>query len=55
MNASEIDYQQIRDLRSEAGTAGDLGMVEICDRALTGDIDAENECARVIADAAAQA
>jgi hypothetical protein len=44
----------IRALRSEAGQAGDLDMVTICDRALNGDHQAICEVARVIADARAR-
>jgi len=50
-----ITRAQIAALRSEAGVAGDLAQVAICDRALAGDAEARRECARVIADAAAQA
>ena len=53
--AVRVSPAQIRALRSEAGVAGDLAQVAICDRALAGDADARRECARVIADAAAQA
>lgn len=49
-----VTDMQIKALRSEAGSAGDLEQVAICDRALRGDDDARAECARVIADAAAQ-
>ncbi len=45
----------IRQLRDEAGSAGDLAQVEICDRALAGDEQAIEECARVIAHAATRA
>ena len=45
---------QIEALRAEAGAAGDLTMVEICDRALDGDTEARRNVARVIADAQAQ-
>lgn len=41
----------IRALRDEAGTAGDLEQVSLCDRALAGDDDAWAECARVITEA----
>ena len=43
-----ISRQDIRDLRDEAGTAGDLEQVAICDRALDGDDAAWAECERVI-------
>jgi hypothetical protein len=45
----------IYELRHEAGSAGDLDMVEICDAALMGDRDARTEVAKVIAAARAQA
>ena len=35
-------------LRAEAGNAGDSEQVAICDRALTGETGALEECARVI-------
>jgi len=38
----------IRQLRGEAGTAGDLEQVAVCDRALSGDAQAWAECERVI-------
>lgn len=40
-------------LRAEAGVAGDLEQVAVCDRALAGDLDAQAECERVISDASA--
>lgn len=43
-----ITDEQIRSLRDEAGEAGDLAMVTICDHALNGDLDARMECAYVI-------
>lgn len=46
---------RIRALATEAGAHGDQEMVAICERALDGDADARRECARVMADAAAQA
>jgi len=50
-----ITDEQIEALRTEAGAAGDLDQVAICDRALLeGDAEARAECARVIADAEAQ-
>ena len=48
-----ITDTQIRELSTESGNAGDLEMVEICDRALAGDDLARAECERVIADALA--
>lgn len=50
-----VTTDAIRLLRDEAGSAGDLAQVEICDRALAGDEQAIEECARVITHAAAQA
>lgn len=51
MKTQRITDTQIRALRNEAGETGDLEQIEICDRALSGDEDAREECARVIADA----
>jgi len=42
---------QIKELRNEAGAAGDLEMVAICDQALEGCEESIKDCARVIADA----
>ena len=50
-----ITQEQIQALRDEAGQAGDLEQVAICDRALEGDETAMAECECVIADAAARA
>ena len=50
----DITDEQIRALSDEAGQAGDLEQVAICERALNGDGAARAECGRVIADAAAQ-
>jgi len=50
----DITDEQIEALRDEAGSAGDNAQVALCDRALDGDDEARAECARVIADAAAQ-
>lgn len=54
--ATEITVSQIKALRTEAGMAGDSKMVAICDAALDLGEDSSEwaECARVIADAAAQ-
>ena len=49
-----ITTADIRALRDEAGEAGDLSQVAVCDRALDGDQDARAECERVILDARAQ-
>lgn len=49
-----ITDTQIEQLRTEAGQAGDHLQVAICDRAIEGDEQTRAECARVIADAAAQ-
>lgn len=43
-----ITNEQIEALRAEGGTAGDMDMVEICDKALEGDEDAIIECVEVI-------
>lgn len=40
--------QCVRELRSEAASAGDDAQVAICDRALSGDAKALEECVRVI-------
>lgn len=47
----DITDEQIRSLRTEAGSAGDREQVEICTRALNGDRQARAECARVIGEA----
>lgn len=43
-----ITDEQIRALSYEAGCAGDLAMVAICERAIDGDDDARAECVEVI-------
>ena len=43
---------QLWALRREAGEYGDLGQVELCTRALAGDVDAIEECRAVIISAA---
>lgn len=45
-----LTTDQIRQLRTEAGQAGDLDQVALCDKALAGDREAREECARVISD-----
>ncbi len=50
-----VTSSQIRTLRDEAGTAGDLEQVEICTKALNGDEEAWDECERVINEAIAAA
>lgn len=50
-----ITDSQIRNLRTEAATAGDAEQVAICDRALDGDEAAIRECERVIRAAQAMA
>jgi hypothetical protein len=45
--------EHIEQLRTEAGAAGDLAQVAICDRALAGDAEAIDECQRVIDEARA--
>jgi hypothetical protein len=54
--SGEVQFtaDEIRALRGEAGQAGDLEMVAICEQALDGDYRALHEVARVIADARAQ-
>lgn len=52
---ADIDDDQIRALRAEAGSAGDAAMVAICDRALEGDDEAIEACVEAINDAAAAA
>lgn len=49
-----ITCSQINRLLAEAGAAGDLEQVAICERALAGDTAAIAECARVIDAAQAQ-
>jgi excisionase family DNA binding protein len=51
--APDITDAQIEALRAEAGQAGDLSQVSMCDRALEGSSRARRECAYVIAAAAA--
>jgi hypothetical protein len=43
-----MERGQIEQLRKEAGEAGDLEQVAVCDRALAGDEDAIAECEAVI-------
>lgn len=43
------DSDNLRRLRAEAGEAGDLAQVALCDLALAGDQVAIAECRRVIA------
>lgn len=50
----EIERWQVEALRRDAGEAGDLEMVAICDRALLGDREAWGLCEDVIEDAACQ-
>jgi hypothetical protein len=50
-----MTVRQIQALRTDAGQAGDLEQVRICDAALAGDPEAIAECERVINDAQAQA
>jgi hypothetical protein len=44
-----VSDEQIRALRDEAGSAGDLEQVRVCIRALGGSARARRECAKVIA------
>jgi hypothetical protein len=46
-----LDRAQIRALRDDAGVAGDLEMVAVCERAIDGNEAARRECARVLRDA----
>lgn len=55
MANQEITKAQIEKLSDEAGEAGDLEQVAICNKALEGDAAAIAECARVITDAAGRA
>lgn len=50
---ASISDEQIEALRRDAGEAGDLEMVAICDRALEGDEAAQARCAEAISDARA--
>lgn len=43
-----MDMTQIEALRTEAGQAGDLAQVALCDAALAGDEAALAECERVL-------
>jgi len=49
-----ITDEQLQALRSEAAAHGDEEQVAVCARAMAGDVEALDECARVIAEAAAQ-
>ena len=51
---SEPTRRQIQALSDEAASHGDLEQVELCERALDGDMAARRECAKAIANAAAQ-
>jgi hypothetical protein len=55
MEKKNISDAQIEALRDEAAQAGDLAMVEVCELALEGNQGSRAECARVIADADADA
>lgn len=50
----EVTSAQIRKLRSEAATAGDMRQVALCDRALTGEPSTRRACAEAIESARAQ-
>lgn len=54
LEAANVTTEQIAALRDEAGAAGDLEQVELCERALAGEERAALECRRVILDARAQ-
>ena len=45
---NNVTKGNIEDLLREAGGAGDAAQVEVCERALTGDDDAWEECEQVI-------
>jgi hypothetical protein len=49
--ADAVTDGDIQALRAEAGSAGDLDQVALCDRALAGDVDARLVCIDVIVDA----
>jgi len=51
--ADTITTAQITALRHEAYAAQDVAQVDLCNAALSGDVAAIAECARVIANAAA--
>lgn len=59
LNADTVTIEQIKSLKDEAGTAGDLDMVEICQDALYCDGErqrsARQRIARVINETQAQA
>ena len=55
LSDADLGLDAIRDLRTEAATAGESEQVALCDRALDGDQDALAECYRVIGAAAAVA
>jgi len=52
--APEINDPQIRQLREEAATAGDLAQVQVCDLALRGNEGARQRCVDAILEARAQ-
>lgn len=54
-NRDSVTTDNIRSLRTEAASAGDLDQVAICDRALAGDRAAREDCIDAIEDAWAQA
>jgi hypothetical protein len=51
MDTPQISGRDIQVLRYEAGLAGDMKMVAVCDRALNGDESARVVCEQVIRDA----
>ena len=55
MTNDDITTEQITALRAEAGAAGDLEQVALCDRALDGDEAAWAACAETISDWALEA
>jgi hypothetical protein len=55
MTTETVTTEQIKALHTEAGAAGDLDQVRVCDAALEGDEAAVAKCAEVIAYAADRA
>jgi len=53
MTADPVTDEQIADLQTEAGEAGDRAQVTLCRKALAGDAAARRECVAVILEARA--
>ena len=53
MTADPVTDEQIADLQTEAGEAGDRAQVALCRKALAGDAAARAECEAVILEARA--